>query len=87
MARIGLAALLAPAVFMCSVALPSLSPAGGMTGLVAPAFAELDPLQTKSYSEEFSSGLAPVNTVRGEKPSLAIVDARCGVSKHPLVYY
>ena len=46
--------------------------AGGGTGrstggvLVAPAFAELEPLPLKSYSEEFSSALAPVNTVRGK---------------------
>lgn len=70
LARIGLAALLAPAVFIGGMALPSLSPAGG-AGLIAPAFAELEPLQLKSYSEEFSSGLAPVNTVRGEKQTLA----------------
>lgn len=41
--------------------------AGGGEGLVAPAFAELEPLPLKSYSEEFSSGLAPVNTVRGKR--------------------
>lgn len=44
---------------------------GGGT-LVAPAYAELEPLPLKSYSEEFSSGLAPVNTVRGKRCSSSL---------------
>lgn len=40
--------------------------AGAGVRFVSPAFAELEPLPLKSYSEEFSSGLAPVNTVRGK---------------------
>lgn len=42
---------------------------GSGAGFVAPAYAELEPLPLKSYSEEFSSGLAPVNTVRGKPPN------------------
>lgn len=65
LATIALAVALTPAVFIAGLALP-LSGGGEKGGAgIAPAFAELEPLRLKSYSEEFASGLAPVNTVRG----------------------
>ncbi len=58
------------AVVLASAAVSVGEVAGGAGagggGIVAPAFAELEPLPLKSYSDEFSSGLAPVNTVRGK---------------------
>ncbi|CAM9138749.1 unnamed protein product, partial [Scytosiphon promiscuus] len=66
---VALAAVLTPAVFLGEVAFsPPTAGKGAGAGAVtavAPAFADLEPLPLKSYSEEFSSGLAPVNTVRG----------------------
>ncbi|CAN0395883.1 unnamed protein product, partial [Ectocarpus fasciculatus] len=65
LATVALAALLTPAVFIGEVTVsPLLAGKGGVAPPTA-AFAELEPLPLKSYSEEFSSGLAPVNTVRG----------------------
>ena len=66
LAKIALAAILTPAVLIGVTALPLAGVAGAGVGAVAPAYAELEPLPLKSYSEEFSSGLAPVNSVRGE---------------------
>lgn len=66
LAKIALAAILTPAVFIGGMALPPVGVAGAGVGAVAPAYAELEPLPLKSYSEEFSSGLAPVTSVRGD---------------------
>ena len=55
-----------PVVFIGGMTLPPAGVAGAGMGAVSPAFAELEPLPLKSYSEEFSSALAPVNSVRGE---------------------
>ncbi|CAB1098542.1 unnamed protein product [Ectocarpus sp. CCAP 1310/34] len=65
LATVALAAALTPAVFIGEVTVsPLLAGKGGVPPPTS-AFAELEPLPLKSYSEEFSSGLAPVNTVRG----------------------
>ncbi|CAN0254155.1 unnamed protein product [Ectocarpus sp. 13 AM-2016] len=66
LATVALAAVLTPAVFIGEVTISPLLAGKGGVAPPSPAFAELEPLPLKSYSEEFSSGLAPVNTVRGE---------------------
>ncbi|CAN0138525.1 unnamed protein product [Ectocarpus sp. 12 AP-2014] len=65
LATVALAAVLTPAVFIGEVTVSPLLVGKGGVAPPTSAFAELEPLPLKSYSEEFSSGLAPVNTVRG----------------------
>lgn len=67
-ATLALASFLTSAVSVGEAAFssPTAGTGPGRGAFVAPAYAELEPLPLKSYSEEFSSALAPVNTVRGK---------------------